>query len=270
VLAGVEARRHLNFAAIMLTSLGEQQVPEAALERMRHLYARSITLMDNWLGRILQRLDDASLLDDTQVIVTSDHGENLGEQGRLGHAVYLDERLIKVPFVTAGPLDLDLDGAVGLVDIPAALGDALGLADHPWTRRSEDGVVVAQLDRWGTPGDPRLEEAAKTHNLSRRSVEQLAKDLTVATDARWKLVVSDDAESYYDLVADPLEAAPVDPEQVPHDRRTALRASAASARQRPAPSGEAHDAGPTTDDAGGLPSQDVTELEERMKLLGYL
>ena len=50
-------------------------------------------------GRVLEDVD----LDDTLVIVCSDHGENFGEGGLVGHAFSLDDRLTRVPFVVGGP-----------------------------------------------------------------------------------------------------------------------------------------------------------------------
>ena len=71
---------------------------------MRHLYARSrCGYMDDWLAASSSALDARGLLDDTLVIVTSDHGENFGEGGLMAHAFSLDERLMHVPLVAAGP-----------------------------------------------------------------------------------------------------------------------------------------------------------------------
>ena len=53
--------------------------------------------MDDWLARVLDLLDKHKLLDDTQVVVTSDHGENFGEGGLCGHSFSLDDRSIRVP-----------------------------------------------------------------------------------------------------------------------------------------------------------------------------
>src|SRR3712207_7990899 len=57
--------------------------------------------MDDWLGRVLEALDAKGALDDTLVILTSDHGENFGEGELICHAYSLDDRLIHVPFIAA-------------------------------------------------------------------------------------------------------------------------------------------------------------------------
>src|SRR5438552_1415851 len=98
---------------------------------MRRMYSGSIRYMDDWLGRVLERMDGAGLLEDTLVIVTSDHGENLGETGLIAHASSLDNRLLHVPLVMSGP------GASGaaiesLASVPRLIAELTGLDDYPW------------------------------------------------------------------------------------------------------------------------------------------
>ncbi len=47
-------------------------------------YAAETELVDRWIGRVLQKIDDLALWDDTIVVVTSDHGMSLGEHQRTG------------------------------------------------------------------------------------------------------------------------------------------------------------------------------------------
>src|SRR5690606_10359743 len=80
-----------------------RRAPADAIARIRQGYRDSVRQLDAWLARLLERLDDAGMLEDTVLIVTSDHGENLGESGMLGHNYSLDDRLLRVPFATHGP-----------------------------------------------------------------------------------------------------------------------------------------------------------------------
>jgi arylsulfatase A-like enzyme len=59
---------------------------EPELRHMRALYAAEVTLVDRWLGHLLDRLDRLSLWEDTAVIFFSDHGFLLGEHGLVGKA----------------------------------------------------------------------------------------------------------------------------------------------------------------------------------------
>jgi arylsulfatase A-like enzyme len=54
------------------------------LQRMRALYAAEVTMVDHWVGKLLQRLDDLGHREDTVVAFMSDHGIFLGEHGLVG------------------------------------------------------------------------------------------------------------------------------------------------------------------------------------------
>src|SRR5687768_16946117 len=95
-------------------------------------------------------LDRHGLLDDTQLVLTSDHGENLGDGNLLGHAFSLDDRLIRVPLVSAGPSPLPTDSVMSLTRLPRFIAAAAGIDAHPFDDGLPDGVAVAQLD---APGD---------------------------------------------------------------------------------------------------------------------
>ena len=59
-------------------------------EELRHcraLYAAEVTLVDRWIGRVLQGVEDLGLLDDTVVVLTTDHGFLLGEHGFMGKSL---------------------------------------------------------------------------------------------------------------------------------------------------------------------------------------
>ena len=54
------------------------------LRNLRAHYVAEAELVDRWIGRILQKIDDVGLWDNTVVMVTSDHGTSLGEHERTG------------------------------------------------------------------------------------------------------------------------------------------------------------------------------------------
>src|SRR5437016_1832691 len=87
--AADDARRYYKLESIWRSCVGGFDMPDDALDRMRRLYRASIRYMDDWLARLLERLGAAGALDDTLVVVTSDHGENLGEGGLVAHGLSL-------------------------------------------------------------------------------------------------------------------------------------------------------------------------------------
>jgi len=57
--------------------------PEA-VEHLRRCYAATLTMMDRWLGRLLDELERQGSMEDTLIIFTTDHGHMLGEHGITG------------------------------------------------------------------------------------------------------------------------------------------------------------------------------------------
>ncbi len=57
---------------------------DADIKRIRALYAGELTMVDRWLGRLLETIDALGRRDDTVVCFMSDHGILLGERGLLG------------------------------------------------------------------------------------------------------------------------------------------------------------------------------------------
>jgi arylsulfatase A-like enzyme len=262
IQAANEARRYLTLGEIWRACLSDFHLPDAAVRRMRHLYNRSVSLLDDWLARLLQRLDDHGVLDDTLVIVTSDHGENFGEGGLLAHAFSVDDRLIRVPFVINRADFAPADGATSLVQLPSLLADYLGIDDHPWrTPALPASCATAQFD-FVDEDDPRIETAANAWDLDEEGRARLSASLTCATDGDLKLLLRGDTEELYDLTADPLELQPLSPSDHPDTTRVAaLRKAVADpavqAREMSTPA-----VAPEPDD--------VEEIEARMKLLGYM
>ena len=74
--------------------------PSAADKRhIRALYDGEISYHDKWFGDFMDKLDKAGLLEDTVVIVVSDHGEEFWEHGNVGHGHQIHQELIHVPFI---------------------------------------------------------------------------------------------------------------------------------------------------------------------------
>jgi len=57
---------------------------DAELKRMRALYAGEVTLTDRWFGSFMNKMTDLGLMENTLLIVFSDHGVSLGEHGYTG------------------------------------------------------------------------------------------------------------------------------------------------------------------------------------------
>lgn len=267
VQAAQDARRHYTLTEIWRTCAGVSTVPAPTLERLRRMYNASIRSMDDWLGRMLERLDAAGVLDETLVIVLSDHGENFGDGGLIAHGLSLDQRLIHVPFVAAGPGAEDL-ALNSLADLPRAVAQSTGAADHPWRDGPPAGFGVAQFDPPVQVGDTRGEQAMREMGIEGDAFQRFATPLTCAVAGGLKLLQSGNREAVYDLVEDPLEIRPLDPADVAARGRGAQVAALRDVLGHPSMTLR-RSSEPAA--APGLVSEEERrDLEERMKLLGYM
>jgi arylsulfatase A-like enzyme len=77
---------------------------DETLEYVRDLYAAELTFVDEWIGRLMNKLADENLLDETVVLYTSDHGLTLGEHGIVGkHAGRAMREIYEVPYLIRHP-----------------------------------------------------------------------------------------------------------------------------------------------------------------------
>ena len=172
--------------------------------------------MDDWLGDLLEALDRSGKLDETLVVVTSDHGENFGEDGLVSHAVSLDNRLLARALRRRGPGRRRARGLASLAGLPRFLAESAGLGDHPWHAAASGGVGVAQLDPVLDATDPEARQAVIDRwGLGEEALERFTTPLTAAIAGRRKLLRRGDEELWIDLDADPLELDPKPVSAVP-------------------------------------------------------
>jgi arylsulfatase A-like enzyme len=76
---------------------------EDSLHRKIALYDGEIRFTDQEIEKLLKQLDMYHLTNKTLIVVTSDHGEGLGEHNWMGHAVYIYEEELHVPLIMRLP-----------------------------------------------------------------------------------------------------------------------------------------------------------------------
>lgn len=77
--------------------------PEEKRKRLVAVYYGMISMLDHYIGRILDKLDELGLADDTLVVFTTDHGHFFGQHGLQAKGGFHYEDLIKVPFIVRYP-----------------------------------------------------------------------------------------------------------------------------------------------------------------------
>ena len=76
---------------------------ESWLTHTKQLYDAEVAAADRAVARVAALLEQTGLAPSTLLVVTSDHGEELLEHGRFGHAEQLFAESVQVPLVLAGP-----------------------------------------------------------------------------------------------------------------------------------------------------------------------
>ena len=91
-------------------------------------YAGEVASVDEQVGRLLAFLRDTGQTERTLVVLTSDHGESLGEHRELSHGIFAYESTLRVPLLFAPFQPRTVRGRVRLVDVAPTVLDLLGLA----------------------------------------------------------------------------------------------------------------------------------------------
>jgi len=93
-------------------------------------YTGEVLYTDAVVGRFLDDLDRLGLPEDTIVVITSDHGEEFGVHGTVGHSGLLRESVMRIPLLIRAPgripANTRIDSVVSLVDLLPTLLDLTG------------------------------------------------------------------------------------------------------------------------------------------------
>ncbi len=171
-------------------------------------YDDCIAYLDRRLEILFQELERRGVLDDTLVIVASDHGEHLGDHMLFFHGCSLYRQLVQVSLVIVDPRGVPAGRVVAepvsLRDVPATVADLLGVGrDAPFPGRS-----LARL--WGPDqgaDGPLLMETSKPLLLANEGREPAAKGpmKSLVAGGMHYIRTGDGLEELYDLRTDPEE-----------------------------------------------------------------
>jgi hypothetical protein len=162
-------------------------------------YDRSLTLVDRALVPLVAAFANRPPDQAPIIIVTSDHGEGLGEHGARNHSTDLYNSQIRVPLVIAGPgvAAVRPTQTVGLVDLVPTIIDLAGFV--PPTGRSIDGESLGPIARGQQVTTRNTAFAAMIADRSNPG------GVTVIVDGAWKLVEIGRIRELYNIHQDPDE-----------------------------------------------------------------
>lgn len=141
---------------------GALKLTEQDYRIMSDLYDGEVAFADDCVGQIIDSLREGGVLDETLVIVTSDHGENIGEHGMIDHLLSMYDTTLRIPLVVRYPERFAGGGVsedlVSLVDVMPTILDVCGLAEKAGhlevastslcsESRSQRAFIVAENER---------------------------------------------------------------------------------------------------------------------------
>lgn len=151
------------------------------------------SFLDHNVGEILDALQDAGFLDNTTIVYTSDHGDNVGARGLWGKSNFYEES-VAVPLIISGP-----EVAQGTCDTPVSLLDlSATIPAHFGLDFSSDGMPLFQVISGDVqPNRPILSQYHAAGSISGAFMLRRGK---------WKLIYYVGFEpEFFDLEADPEE-----------------------------------------------------------------
>ena len=180
---------------------------DAWVEKLKHplevlplkaRYDQEINFVDGAIGHLMTSLAERGVLENTIVIITSDHGEGFYEHSKLQHGYAPYEELIRIPLIIRLPASMrahtgTVDTPISLIDVMPTLLDLLQLPSEPQCQ----GVSYAhQVLAKDGPQNPRVLISESIDSAAARSQD------------RKLILFSDDRREFYDLKNDPLELSP--------------------------------------------------------------
>jgi len=139
--------------------------PPADVERLRAIYDSAISYHDVQVGRLVKQLQEWGIWDQTMLIITADHGEELFEDQRCGHGGSLRDSLTRVPMLIHDPSRFPPgtivdEGAEG-VDIMPTVLTALGVPVPVGPPDGPQGAALEPLAQGVGRGWPRPSYASQ-------------------------------------------------------------------------------------------------------------
>lgn len=193
-------------------NFGKHGYTPEQLRAINGVYDATLVELDQITADLLDALDRRGVLDDTIVVITSDHGENLGDHGLFNHRLSLADTLAHVPLIVHYPRGLAprrVDDPVSTQDLFGTLVDLAELPAPTGPFRSDslfDEATRTPVTYMAVPLEREIRTVQKVHPDV--EVEPWLKAGHAVHGSPHKLVRwSTGARELYDITADPREQA---------------------------------------------------------------
>ncbi|HEY2774461.1 MAG TPA: sulfatase [Candidatus Binatia bacterium] len=214
----------------------DRGVPDdAKREHIVRYYDASIHHGDRAIGVLLQTLDQLHLMDNTVILLTSDHGEEFFEHGNCDHVRFLYNESIHVPYMVYipgfSPQGMREEGL-----IPASISVARTLLDIVGIEHAMPGVTLLPMLMGKQKGFPVVYSEADS---AAGSLGSRGRAIAI-TKPTVKLIsyIEEGNDEAYDLKEDPDEHHPLPEKNLAYLLRQTLRAWSDSLKPLPRPAAE--------------------------------
>jgi arylsulfatase A-like enzyme len=181
---------------------------EKELAEAMDRYDTGVAFIDLHIGRLLDSLEVLGILENTIVIITSDHGEHFGERGVVQHSRSLYTQLIRVPLIFIYPPSVPsirVKEAVSLNEVAVTIMGLVGLENSPFP-----GESLARF--WGSDGDQvQSLSPARSVAYPKPSWDDISGPIrhgtmrSVVFDRLHYIRTGDGSEELFDIIDDPKE-----------------------------------------------------------------
>ncbi len=262
----------LTMKSQLLYSYDKKDYTEKELQAIDAVYDATLIDLDESTSDLLADLEERGVLDNTIVLWTADHGEQLGEHQQFGHRAAIYQNLLHVPLVISWPAGLD----PGRVSVPVSnLQIYDTLCDLAGVPRPDQPMATGTLTDITNKASAIFAQSMSVDRLGWQKVNQWFPDVAddlwgdtyqVVIDGGFKLIEGSrdgraSIRALYDLRTDPDELNDLAATDV--DRLTEMTATLATWTQ----SLPAYDATKRTDQ--DVPPQESEAEKAQLAILGY-
>ncbi len=184
------------YAARRIREGRQTDMTEEDIRRIRANYYGKISLIDHWIGAILDAFADRGWLDETLIVLWSDHGEMAGDHGRLYKSVFY-EPSVRVPLIIRHPEITGGRQTSALVEITDIFPTVLEAIGAPPSQRCMGRSLWPLLK--GETTEHRAQVLSEIHAFGCYNY--------MLRTQRYKYAMNGDGQGYmlFDLTTDPLE-----------------------------------------------------------------
>jgi arylsulfatase A-like enzyme len=193
---------------------GINSMSQSDFGQLRKLYHAELKYVDSRLGSILEYLRKIGQYEKSMIIVTSDHGENIGDHGLMDHQYCLYNTLLHVPMIVKYPEQTErrcVESLVSTLDILPTIRDVLDMhADELLDGVPLDEAEVMSdrhiISEYLSP-TPTVESVSENYpGASEEAMKLVNRSIRSIQNSKAKYIeYSDGQKEYFDLTSDKKE-----------------------------------------------------------------